>query len=383
MANDYGIWWVRAEYLAWATKGMHIPPLVTTGPDEENPGILGEPGTEILFGDETINNDIRNGGRISFGRWLDCCQTWGLGGEYFALEDESTNFFAASDEDGIPTISRPYFTVFGFNPDGTLKEPGENAELVALEDVIAGSVAVDTNTSFQGAGGYLRYNICCKNVCWPECCCDPCNRSCGTPGGIRVGVLGGYRFYKLRDSVNITEDLESLLEEEEGNFLINDRFATTNEFNGAEVGFVVDARKARWTAELMGRIAIGGNRQTARINGQTIITGSEEDDGVYEGGLLALPTNIGTYNRSTFAVIPQLNANLGYNLTCNLRLIAGYTLIYWSSVVRAGDIIDRDVNETFIPRAFDTPEGPERPAFAWRNSDFWAHGLNFGVDYRF
>jgi hypothetical protein len=198
-----------------------------------------------------------------------------------------------------------------------------------------------------------------------------------------VGILGGYRFYKLRDSVKITEDLVSLDEELPGEFFITDSFATRNEFNGAEVGFVLDARKARWTAELMGRIAIGGNRQTVRINGQTIITGSEGDDGTYEGGLLALPTNIGTYNRSTFAVIPQLNANIGYNLTCRLRVIVGYTLVYWSSVVRAGDQIDLDVNETFIPRAFDEPEGPPRPAFAWQNTDFWAHGLNVGLDYRF
>ena len=87
MANDPGKWWVRAEYLAWATSGMYVPPLVTTGPDADNPGILGEPGTEILYGDETINGGVRSGGRISFGRWLDSCQTWGLGGEYFALED--------------------------------------------------------------------------------------------------------------------------------------------------------------------------------------------------------------------------------------------------------------------------------------------------------
>ena len=383
-ANDPGMWWVRAEYLAWATKGMYIPALVTTGPNAQNPGILGEPGTEILFGDQTINNEIRSGGRISFGNWLDCSQTWGVGGEYFALEDERTNFFAESDANGVPTISRPFFTVFGFNADGTPKPAGENAELVALDDVIAGSVEVETSTAFQGAGGYLRYNICCKNMCWPACCCcDPCNASRGTPGGLRVGLIGGYRFYKLRDSVSITEDLRSLLTEEPGEFLINDRFSTSNKFDGAEIGFVVDARRACWTAELMGRIAIGGNKQRVRINGSTVITNSLADDGEYVGGLLALPTNIGNYNRSTFAVIPQLNANLGYNITRRLKVVCGYTLIYWSSVVRAGDQISLDVNETFIPRAFDMPEGPERPAFAWRNSDFWAHGVNVGLDFRF
>jgi hypothetical protein len=196
-------------------------------------------------------------------------------------------------------------------------------------------------------------------------------------------MLAGYRFYRLNDSVSITEDLTSLIEDSPGEFLINDRFATRNQFNGAEVGFVLEARKARWTAELLGKIAIGSNRQTVRINGSTVITGSDGDDGTYEGGLLALPTNIGTYNRNKFAVIPQLNANLGYNITPRLRAIVGYTLIYWSSVVRAGDQISLDVNETYIPSGFETPEGPARPAFAWRNTDFWAQGINVGLDYRF
>lgn len=385
MANDPGMWWVRAEYLAWATSGMYIPPLATTGPDEENPGILGEPGTEILYGDETILNDMRSGGRISFGRWLDPCQTWGLGGEYFALADQTADFFAQSDDEGSPIISRPYFTVYGFDADGELKPPGENAELVSLPDVLAGSLRVRSSTGFQGAGAWVRWNICCKNMCFSDCnWCDPCRDPCaGVPGGIRVGMLAGYRFYRLNDSVSITEDLTSLIEESPGEFLINDRFATRNQFNGAELGFVLEARKARWTAELLGKIALGSNRQTVRINGSTVITGSDGDDGTYEGGLLALPTNIGTYNRNKFAVIPQLNANLGYNITPRLRAIVGYTLIYWSSVVRAGDQISLDVNETYLPRAFDEPEGPPRPAFAWRNTDFWAQGINVGLDYRF
>jgi hypothetical protein len=385
-ANDYGTWWVRAEYLQWATSGMYIPPLATTGPDEDNPGILGEEGTQILFGDQRINDSMRSGGRISFGRWLDPDQRWGLSGEYFGLEDESTNFFAASDANGNPIISRPYFTVFGFEANGDPKPAQENAELVALPDVLAGSLTVNTNTSFQGAGALLRHNFCCKNVCWPECCsCDPCNNSCGgVPGGIRVGALVGYRFYRLRDSVSITENLTSLIDESPGNFHINDSFRTSNQFNGAEVGFVVDARKARWTLEMMGKIAVGSNRQTVNIAGQTVISGSDGDDGTFPGGLLTQSgTNIGNYSRNKFNVIPQLNMNLGYNLTPRLRAIVGYTLIYWSTVVRAGDQISLDVNETYLPRAFDTPEGPARPAFAWRDTDFWAQGINVGIDYRF
>jgi hypothetical protein len=199
-----------------------------------------------------------------------------------------------------------------------------------------------------------------------------------------VGVIGGYRYMRLGDGVSITENLTSLstVPVEQGSFWINDNFRSTNQFNGGEIGFVVEARRACWTMELTGRIALGNNSQTVQIDGTTIISGTPTDNGIYEGGLLALPTNIGTYDRDQFSAIPQLGVNLGYNITPRLRAIVGYTFIYWGNVVRAGEQISLDVNETYIPRAFDEPEGPARPAFAWRETDFWAQGLNVGVDYR-
>jgi hypothetical protein len=393
LANDPGHWFVRAEYLMWSTKGMYIPPLATTGPGASNPGILGEPGTVILFGDEAINGDMRSGARISLGTWLDQGQTWGLSGEYFGLEDANESFFATSNASGVPTISRPYFTVYGLDAMGDLKPPGENAELVALEGVLAGSLRVTSDTSFQGGGVFLRHTFCCKNRCWKSCdkrhsscttsCCDDGDASSGIPGGVRVGMFGGYRFMQLGDGVSITEDLTAISTApvDQGQFLINDNFRSNNQFNGGELGFVTEARRARWTVELLSRLALGNNRQTVQIDGSTVITDSLTDDGTYEGGLLALPTNIGSYTRDQFSVIPQINANLGYNLTPRLRAIVGYTFIYWGNVARAGEQISLDVNETYIPAGFVTPEGPRRPAFAWQSSDFWAQGLNVGLDY--
>lgn len=390
-ANDPGQWFVRAEYLLWATKGMSIPPLATTGPGASNPGILGQPGTVILFGDEAINGDMRSGGRISLGTWLDPAQTWGLSAEYFGLADAGESFFAASDANGVPTISRPYFTVYGVDGSGDLKPAGENAELVALQGELAGSLRVATNTSFQGGGAFLRHTFCCKNRCWGSCdgshancttsCCD--DASSGVPGGLRVGMFGGYRFMNLGDGVSITEDLTAIstVPADQGRFLINDNFRSNNQFHGGELGFVAEARRARWTMELLSRLALGNNRQTVRIDGSTVISGSQQDDGTYTGGLLALPTNIGTYSRNQFSVIPQINANLGYNLTPSLRAIVGYTFIYWGNVARAGEQISLDVNETYIPAGFAQPEGPRRPAFAWQQNDFWAQGLNVGLDY--
>ena len=48
-------YWVGVDYLGFWVKGNHIPPLVTTSPlgtPQNQAGVLGQPGTSILFGDQ-------------------------------------------------------------------------------------------------------------------------------------------------------------------------------------------------------------------------------------------------------------------------------------------------------------------------------------------
>jgi hypothetical protein len=65
-----------------------------------------------------------------------------------------------------------------------------------------------------------------------------------------------------------------------------------------------------------------------------------------------------------------------------VRATVGYTFTYWSQVARAGEQISLDVNPTFLDPEAEF-SGPLRPAFAFRYTDFWAHGLNVGVEARF
>ena len=51
------------------------------------------------------------------------------------------------------------------------------------------------------------------------------------------------------------------------------------------------------------------------------------------------------------------------------------------SLVRAGDQIDLDVNPDQLPEPI-IGIGPARPVFAFQQTDFWAQGLNLGLDYR-
>ena len=101
------------------------------------------------------------------------------------------------------------------------------------------------------------------------------------------------------------------------------------------------------------------------------------------GGLLALASNVGRYERDHFAMIPELGITLGYDVTCNVRATFGYTFLYWSKVARPGDQIDLDVNITQFGNNGNNLVGEPRPEFNWVTTDFWAQGLRVGLDYRF
>jgi hypothetical protein len=94
---------------------------------------------------------------------------------------------------------------------------------------------------------------------------------------------------------------------------------------------------------------------------------------------LAQSTNIGSYSRDVFAVVPEIDLNVGYQVTPHARLEAGYSFIYWSNVVRAGDQIDTSVNASYIPPGQTVVGDPTRPRFAFEQTSFWAQGVNFGL----
>ena len=122
-------------------------------------------------------------------------------------------------------------------------------------------------------------------------------------------------------------------------------------------------------------------RQTVSIDGGTTITMPGLPPIEYAGGLFALASNRGVYTRGRFTVIPQFGMELGYQWTRNLKFYLGYNFVLWCDVLRAGDQIDLTLNPTQIPPG--QLLGPARPSFTFRDSDFWAQGLNFGVELRF
>ena len=75
------------DALGFWVQGDKLPPLVTTSPvgtAQGVAGVLGQPTTTILYGDQTVNSNIRPGARIQGGVWFDPQQTFAGEGHYYA-----------------------------------------------------------------------------------------------------------------------------------------------------------------------------------------------------------------------------------------------------------------------------------------------------------
>lgn len=358
--------YVRGEYLLWETRGMNLPALVTTSPDgtdQNDAGVLGVDGTEILFGGETINSDVRSGGKLTVGWWFDPCRRLGVEGDYFSLGEESSDFRRSSD--GSTILARPFYDIVTGE---------ENSSLAAFDDLIRGEIAAQAETNFHGAGVRAIYNLCCGDGTGTSCI-----TCCPVPTGYRFDAIVGYRFLRLDDSIGIVEQSTSLDSALPGSFLIRDLFETENEFHGVDMGTSFSWCKGCFSLDLLSKVALGNTRSRTRIAGSTTIT----EDGTSEtfsGGILAQRTNIGEYSADEFAVVPELGVTVGYQLNPCWRATLGYSFIYWSRVGRAGDQIDRDVNPDLFPPEQTAVSTHLRPDFEQRYSDFWAQGMTVGLE---
>lgn len=354
--------WVQADYLLWWTKGASLPPLVTTSPDEtprQDAGVLGEPGTQIVFGNQRYLNEARSGGRIEFGAYLDACHTVGIGGGYFGLGEQSATYANASA--GEPIIARPFFSTLTNAQDSALTAYSSTES----GDVAAGALLARTSNDLQNANFFMTKQL---------------YRHCG----VRWDGLAGYRFTRFDEDLAIGEFITvtetGSVVPRDTTFDALDSFDVVNRFNGGDLGLQFESCAGRWALDGMLKIGLGAMYQEANIWGRTIVTPPGGAPDAREGDLLAMSSNIGSYSRSKFAYVPEARLNISFLITPTWRVTAGYTFIYWSEVIRVGQTIDTTVNPTLI---FPPVQGPQRPTYSWTDSDLWAQGLNVGTELRY
>jgi hypothetical protein len=337
--------WIEADYLLWTVKGDKLPALVSTGN-------LGAPGAAVLFGDAAVNDRWRSGGQIKAGYWFDPLHSWGIEGSFFGLQDVSTGFNASSN--GSSVLARPFFNVL---------TGAQDTAIVASPGLGSGQIAISETSRLWGAGFAFRKEVCAN-------CAG------------RVNALVGYRHLHASDTLSIFTN-------QQGNIVgigpftnaVTDQFATTNDFNGLDLGLTGETHYGGWSLEWLGKVAVGGNYSTAQINGSTTLALGGGAAVTSPGGLLAMPSNLGNFSQTRFAVVPEVALKLGYQVTSQLRIHAGYDFLFWSNVVRPGNVIDTGINPSQLAGPLVGASRPAPPRLD--GSDFWAQGIDLGAVFTF
>ncbi|MCS6976298.1 MAG: BBP7 family outer membrane beta-barrel protein [Gemmatales bacterium] len=347
--------WLSAEFVSWWMSDGRLPPLVTAGPAGSS-AVLGEPGTVLLYGGSRADLDPLLGGQFRGGMWFDFEQFWGIEGGFQFAAERSDNFVAFTPGGpGQPVISRPVVDVL-------TGQPASTASLIP--DFRTGTVDIYVSTRFLGAEGHVLRNL----LCFPEG---------------RLDLLIGFRYLELEEHLEADEygDLSAgILGTVPA--VISDEFDARNRFYGGYVGVKAAWQWDRLTAEMMGRVSLGGTQQQIGITGVTGI-GNLTPDGIrttfFPGGLLAQATNAGLVDRDVFGVVPEGSLRIGYQILEHLRIHAGMSLLYWNRVVRVGEQVDLGIN----PNIPVPPGEPQRPALLFHDRGFWLFGLSAGLEVRY
>jgi hypothetical protein len=352
-----------ADYLLWWVRGAHLPPLVTSNPPGtaiQNAGVLGESGTQVLYGDELTASGPWSGIRLRGGVGLDDFRQWWLIVDGFYLPMYSDTFELTSQDQAI--LARPFY-------DQALND--QNAELVSFPGVIDGRIAVDVWSELWGAGVALRKNV----YCCPGASCN---------SGYRLDFLVGYRYLELSEGVEIYEDLTAI--DPQGPLLLGTRlelqdvFTSESRFQGVELGLAAEAAGTQYFISGECRVALGQSQHRLEIDGSTLVSVPGQSVIGFPGGLLA-PGEHWEFTDQEFAVVPQAEVRVGRRFSDRIRLSVGYSLLYWSQVVRAGENISTTINSNQLPLYGGTPMAAN--AMSLQSSSFWAQGLSFRFEWQY
>jgi hypothetical protein len=354
--------WTSFDYaFAFIRKPNEGVPLVTStnvvGPRS---GTIDDPNSRVAFTSNT-SWDTFSGIRAEIGAFLDCAHTCSVEGVGLWLLPNHVKYSAASDATGAPGILRPAFDI----TTGT-----EIALIDALPGVATGQVNVDARSELFGYELNARLHHCLIENCW------------------YVDGLAGFRYLRLGENLTIKDQVTPLVDNVlrfQGAGVLagssisdQDTFLATNRFYGAQVGGRMRFEGPWWLVHLQAKVAIGATDEEGTISGFSRLTTSTTNQ-IASGGVLALPSNIGTQNQTLFGFVPEVGFNFGLKLHNCVQLTAGYTFLYWSQVIRSSDLIDRTVNVTTIPtaQAFSpVNSAPFRPQVNMNGESFWVHSLN-------
>ncbi len=363
--------WVQFDYLLWRIKNDEAPfPLLTTGPPgAARQGVLGDPGTHIVF-DNQLDYHLNSGARLFLGRWLDDARIVGVEVGGFCLETHTIHESLDADRSGAPVIARPFFNLQTGHPDAlviTSPQDPQGGQRFGGIDIFADS---------RTWGGEAN-----------------CLIALGEVATWQWHGLAGCRFLAQKDQLRFSQSSTILVLGDLGFggspapvpdiVSLRDYFESTNYFYGAQIGAEGTLRRGRWSLDLSSKVGVGATDQHQEIDGRTMLTDPTGFTQTVHGGLFATPDIVGHFEQVHFAWTSELNICLGFEVTRHCEFNLGYTFLYWDGVVRPGQQLPTGIDPRQVPSnlAFEGRQ-PARPA-PFRSGDFWGQGLSVGLAFHF
>jgi hypothetical protein len=384
MSRIYG----GVEYLGWWVKGAPLSvPLVSTGPiSTTHHGWLNSSDSTILYGapfapakggNDTQPFSIFSGGRLTLGYALDDQQRYAIEASGFALQSRNAGFQIQADQNGLPVINIPVFNTTPYTPGGRPgglppAEDGLPAALPSDPDrfdanagVFTGGVKVTNSLQFWGAD-LMGVASLYRTPSW------------------ELSGLAGFRFVQLSENFNLFYQSTGVSGVYAGQFgSASDTFGTQNRFYGAALGLRGRYSFGSVFIEASGSLAIGASNEVLNVNGDFVSYNFNGPMRTGPEGVFAQPANEGRFASTHFAVVPEVQLKLGYDVTPSMRVTIGYDFLYDSNVIRPGDQINRNIpkGQTFLQGGnFVSTTSPAR---LFRTTDFFAQGMSVGVAFRF
>lgn len=354
-------YWLTAEYLYGKIRhDKPLIPLVVMSPVvPDGAPVLGIPGSKVVLGDERIESKWRSGARFTFG--FSCneyCPT-GVEVSYFFLGKSSTAKCVFSDG----TTSSSFLSVPFINSNTGL----ESSLAIAVPGSFSGTARYSLSNMMQGAELNAVSNV--------------------TFFDSDLDVFGGVRYINFTERFHFNTDSPFINPALNNVYFTRDKFHVDNNFYGVQVGATLTSGCGPFYFNVKGKLAIGAISQSSHIQGKFVLNDFTNFTIIQEfkGGFFALPSNIGHHERTRFAVVPEVNVNVGYEIIPELNVFLGYDFLYISNIVRAARQLDRKLNPTQSALYSFTPApiriGAKLPKGALSASDLWVQCLTVGLEF--
>jgi hypothetical protein len=313
-----GATWFSVEWLIGTTRGASLVPVITTGPASSGvlAGSLGQPTTYPLFGGKQVLNNWRSGLRVELGYWFDPDHGSGVSARFYSLFWEREQFTAMAN--GTNVVNVPHFVPVGSSAT-------QIPVFVGFPGVATGSATAAARTLF--AGGDLNYRSLIDRT---ECS--------------RLELLAGYRQMYLVDQLgaNFTATPTGLGLAPIRRLVGGDNLHTRNDFFGPQLGLCASTGWERVTLEGHAATALGVTVSDLDFIRDRALHGAAAGvpalAGLPGANQIPLGSVMANGTLTYFGVVAEGGMRLNWSATDHVRLVSGYSFIYWNDVRRAPEM---------------------------------------------